>query len=524
MIRSLILFLGLISPTILLAQTDQELIRETLNQFIEGTVYNYPQKVREVFYPDTRMFLHNGADTAWVVSSETYASWYSRRTPGTQNKRINEIKSVEVVGDVAYAKLQVDVPAFGNRYSDLMLLKKIQGAWKIVGKATSATPIPRTAAELRAKPVKETVLTGLNKPWSMAFLTEQEVLITEKDGDLIWANLETKARKVIEGLPGDVARKIRIDTSKHAFGIFPPSAHGLERSFNAGWFQVLLDPDFEKNAWVYLSYAAENDKKESTTKVIRGKLNGMRLTSVEVLFEAAPYSHGLFHYGGGMIFGPDGKLYITIGERNLFEKNNPSLPLAQDMLDKRGKVIRLNPDGSIPKDNPVFQERSVPGLFALGIRASQGLTIRPGTEDIWFSEHGTIQGDELNILKPGVNYGWPYKTSGRYRTSDYHPQVPDGLVFEDPVYFWDKTVAPTGLAFYAGREFPDWNGNLIVPGLSKGSLWRMEIENDQVTAAEELYIDDRVRLRKVVVSPRGQLYLLTDEENGKIIRVKNAAR
>ena len=269
--RQLLLFLLISSGHYsLFGQTDQELIRQTLDQFIEGTVYNYPDKVATVFYPDTRMFLYNGSDTAWVVSSETYASWYGRRVPGTLNNRINEIKTIEVVGDVAYARLQVDVPSFGNRYSDLMLLKKIQGTWKIVGKATSATPIPKTPLELKANPKKETVITGLNRPWSMAFLHEGEAIIAEKDGDLLWVNLRSGERSVLGGLPDDVARKVKVDTAAHAFGIFPPQAHGQERSFNAGWFQVLLDPNFDKNRWVYVSYASENENRQSALKVIRG--------------------------------------------------------------------------------------------------------------------------------------------------------------------------------------------------------------------------------------------------------------
>ena len=143
---------------------------------------------------------------------------------------------------------------------------------------------------------------------------------------------------------------------------------------------------------------------------------------------------------------------------------------------------------------------------------------------IWFSEHGTIQGDELNILQAGANYGWPYQTTGKYRSEDYNPKVPEGANFKEPVYFWSQTVAPTGLTFYYGREFPQWKGNILVPGLSRGSLWRMVVQSDEVVASEELFVNDRVRLRKAVVSPRGQLYLLTDEENGKLVRVINENR
>lgn len=522
--KILIHILLLVQGLLVAAQTELDLIQEVLDDFILGTTYNYPDTIAAAFHPGTQMYLYNGSDTVWSVTSERYATWYSRRAPGTKNDRVSRIASIQVEGDVAYAKLEVDVASFGNRYSDLLLLKKIKGAWKIVFKCTSAEPIPKTPKESIGKPKKTIVMKGLKRPWSIAFLSEVEAIIAEKDGDLLLADLFEGTSKAISGLPDDVARKIRIDTTKHDWGVFPPRTHGMERSFNAGWFQVLLDPDFRNNQYIYVSYAAENSRKESTTKVIRGKLIGDQLTEVETLFLAEPYSHGLFHYGGGMIFGKDGKLYITIGERNLFEHNNPVPPLAQDVTDKRGKVIRINPDGSIPEDNPDFGPKAIKGLYATGIRASQGLTIHPETREIWFSEHGTMQGDELNILKPGANYGWPHKTSGGYRSEGYNPPVIPGTIFTDPNYYWDQTIAPTGLTFYSGRAFPQWEGDLIVPGLSKGNLWRLMIEDDVVVGTEELFIADRVRIRKAVLSPRGQLYLLTDEEDGKVILVKNANR
>ncbi len=503
------------------AQSESELIKEALNYYIEGTSYSYPEKIKKAFHPDCDMYLYNDADTLMVLSPERYASFFTRGVPGKFNGRVSEILALDIADDIAYAKIVVEIPSWRKRFYDLILLKKIEGQWKIIAKAASAEPLPQTDEQLRPQPEKEIILDKLNRPWSMAFLSETDVLIAEKDGQLLRVDLQTKERRAIKGAPTDVARAIRIDTAQYEPGVFFPSAHGKVLSYNAGWFQLLLDPDFKNNPYLYISYAAEDANRKSTTKVVRAKLEDNRLTEIQTLLLAAPYSDGLFHYGGGMIFGKDGKLYIAIGERNLYEHLNPLLPLSQDVADLRGKIFRINPDGSIPDDNPDFGPDAVKGLYATGIRATQGLTVHPDDGRIWFTDHGTIQGDELNILQPGANYGWPYQTSGKYRSRGYNPPIPEGIVFNAPVHFWDQTIAPTGLCFYTGNQFPMWKGDLIVPGLSKGSLWRVAIKEESVVGVEELLLDNRHRLRKAVMSPRGKLFLLSDEEDGKLILLKN---
>ena len=373
----------------------------------------------------------------------------------------------------------------------------------------------------KINPFKETVMENLKRPWSMAFISEDIALIAEKDGDLLRVNLATKERFPIKGFPGDLADSIEMVKGKFPFGTFPKAADGFKAKYNAGIFEVLLDPDYSKNSRIYISYVAENDQRQSTTKVIRAILKNDNLTEVETLLVATPYSHGLFHYGGGMAFGNDGKLYITVGERLFNEVLEPELPVAQDLKDRRGKIYRINPDGSIPDDNPNFGEDAVKGLYAIGIRAAQGITTHPQSGKIWFSEHGTRQGDEINILEKGANYGWPIKTTGTYRGKNYIPPKMEDITFTPPIWYWQHTVAPTGLTFYQGEEFPQWQYNLIVPGLSRGSLWRFTIQSEVIKSAEELFLDDRVRARKAVVSPEGKLYILTDYNNGKIIRIKN---
>ena len=291
---------------------------------------------------------------------------------------------------------------------------------------------------------------------------------------------------------------------------------------NTGKFEILLDPDFKNNKYIYLSYAAKAAKGR-TTKIIRAVLENDSLQQIKVLFVAEPYTYERVHYGGGMVFGNDGKLYFTIGERIFTEKDEPAIPIAQNIEDKRGKIYRINSDGTIPTDNPDFGDKATPGLYATGIRAAQGLTLETNTNKIWFSEHGTHQGDEINVLKAGANYGWPMKTTGKYRFAEFAPKPIPGNSYTEPVWSWLHTVAPTGLHFYSGNEFAAWNRNLLVGGLSRGSLWRMVIEGETIKSAEELFADDRLRIRKVVQSPMGKLYILSDELNGKLIRIKNGA-
>ncbi len=412
---------------------------------------------------------------------------------------ITQIVDLDITGNTGSAKAELITA--NSKFTDYFNLMKADERWYIVDKIS--TNAPHKIVEKPARPEKEIIVDELKRPWSIAFLSEDEVLISEKEGDLIKVNLLNKERTRINGFPSDMADSI---------AFYHPGD-------NTGKFEVLLDPDFSKNKYVYISYAAKSDKGK-TTKIIRAILEDNSLKKIQTLFVATPYTFERVHYGGGMTFGPDGKLYFTIGERLFNEKDEPALPIAQNVQDKRGKIYRINPDGSIPKDNPDFGPGAVPGLYAIGIRAAQGITYNPLTGKIWFSEHGTNQGDEVNILTPHANYGWPLKTTGKYRYSEYVPPVINDA-FTDPVWSWLHTVAPTGLLFYTGDEFSSWKNNLLVAGLSRGSLWRMTIEGDMIKSSEELFVDDRKRLRKVVQSPGGKLYVLTDQMNGMLIRIKN---
>ncbi|TQV69644.1 PQQ-dependent sugar dehydrogenase [Exilibacterium tricleocarpae] len=348
------------------------------------------------------------------------------------------------------------------------------------------------------------VSSGLARPWDIAFLSEREALVTEKQGGIKRVDLVDGSHNAITGLPDDLDNLVREDARD-----------------NSGLFGIALDPQFEATGWVYFAYSAL-EKSSGTiataTKVVRARLQDDVLVDMQTLAVAGPFSADRFHYGGGLVFGPDGKLYITFGERFLNEVDQPPLPVAQNKADLRGAIHRINPDGSLPVDNPDWG--AAPGTYATGIRAAQGLTVHPDTGDIWFSEHGARRGDEINVLAPAANYGWPVVTDGAYRDESYRPPQPEGITFTPPRWSWEETVAPTGLTFYTGSEFPAWRGDLFVAGLSRGSLWRLQVNDSRIVAAEKLFTEDPVRLRQVKQGLDGKLYMLTDESDGRILRIE----
>ena len=378
------------------------------------------------------------------------------------------------------------------------------GFLTLLGCHQKKRPIPHNTA---VAPIKEVVFEGLNRPWSIAFLSEQEALVTEKNGNLLKVDLRSKTKKIIKGFPMDLTDSIG----------------AIHIGDNSGIYEVLLHPDFSTNRRIYFSYAAKKRGVGKTTKFVMAQLENDSLTDIQPILVAEPFTHINYHYGGGMTIGPDQKLYLTVGERLFWEHDEPPLPIAQDVTDPRGKIHRFHLDGTIPQDNPKLGPNAIPSIYALGIRNTQGIAVQPETGRLWFTEHGTIQGDELNILQPGANYGWPNVTTGRLRSQDYKPPKLEGVTFTNPTWFWHHTVAPTGLHFYTGEEFPAWKNNLFVPGLSQGSLWRFHIEGDTLKSTEELFLDSRVRSRKVAQSPGGKLYILTDSEDGQIIRIKPKA-
>lgn len=335
-----------------------------------------------------------------------------------------------------------------------------------------------------------TLVEGLEHPWGMAFLPDNRLLVTERPGRLRLIENNQLHPQPITGLPEIVA------------------------SGQGGLLDVVLHPDYQNNGWIYFSFSA-GGRAGIGTEVARARLNGMRLTDVETIFQVAKKSQGGQHFGSRLVFDKKGYLFITVGERGDRER-------AQDLADHAGSVIRLHDDGRVPKDNPFVGRRDAkPEIFSYGHRNPQGMALNPVSGEVWTHEHGPQGGDEINIIASGKNYGWPVITHGvNYVLGTKIGEGTHKAGMEQPLYYWDPSIAPSGMAFYTGDKFPQWRHNLFVGALKFQLLVRLQLDNNKVVKEERLLTGQYGRIRDVRNGPDGYLYLLTDERNGKLLRIE----
>ena len=332
----------------------------------------------------------------------------------------------------------------------------------------------------------ETVATGLSHPWGLAFLPDGRMLVTERSGTLRLVSKDGKLSPPLSGVPKVVV------------------------AGQGGLLDVAIDPDFKSNSLVYLTYS-EPGKGGAGTAVARGKLGESGLDGVEVIFRQEPKVGGGNHFGSRLVFAPDGKLFVTLGERFTFTP-------AQDLTNDLGKIVRINPDGSVPKDNPfVGRTDARPEIWSYGHRNPQGAAIHPETGKLWETEFGPRGGDELNIPQAGANYGWPVVSWGSHYTGEDIPDPPTHPEFADAIYHWNPVISPSGITFYTADAIPGWKGNLLIGGLSEQAIVRLTLDGEKVVDEERIPMG--ARIRDVVQGPDGAVYALTDEGNGEILRL-----
>jgi len=344
----------------------------------------------------------------------------------------------------------------------------------------------------------ETFADGLSHPWGLAFLPGGRMLVTERGGNLRFVSPEGELSEPLAGLPEVDARD------------------------QGGLLDVALDPEFESNGLVYISYA-EPGEDGNGTAVARGRLvegEEPGLADVEVIFSQRPKERSTKHFGSRLVFDGSGHLFVTLGERS----NEAFREQAQDLDSHLGKIVRINPDGSVPEDNPFFgRDDALPEIWSYGHRNVQGAALHPETGALWINEHRPRGGDEINIPEPGRNYGWPVVSYGvNYSGTPVGTGEPEAEGMVGPIHYWTPSIGPSGMAFYTADAIPGWQGSLFVGGLAIPKLVRLELDGQSVTAEEALLADLDLRIRDVRQGPDGALYLLTDEDDGEILRITAA--
>lgn len=347
-----------------------------------------------------------------------------------------------------------------------------------------------------------TVAEGLVNPWSLAFLPSGKMLVTERPGRLRVLGADGTLSAPVAGLPAVDARG------------------------QGGLLDVVLDPAFAKNNLIYWSYAEPKEGQAgfNNTAVARGKFvddpAAPRVDEMQVIYHQRPAFNSPLHFGSRLVFGRDGTLFVTQGDRS----NIPGRMQAQNLDSGIGKIVRINTDGSIPKDNPfVGKEGALPEIWSIGHRNIQSAVLHPTTGELWEVEHGTRGGDELNIARKGKDYGWPTIAYGiEYRGGAITGGITQQAGMEQPAYYWDPVIGPSGMAFYTGNLFPAWKGNLFVGGHATNDLVRLVLDGEKVVGEERLLKDLQPkpeRIRDVRVGPDGALYVVTDGSAARILKL-----
>ncbi|MFN3745507.1 MAG: PQQ-dependent sugar dehydrogenase [Hyphomicrobiaceae bacterium] len=351
---------------------------------------------------------------------------------------------------------------------------------------TRAPGAPTTAVKV------ETVARGLVHPWGLQFLPDGRMLVTERPGRLRVVARDGTLSPPVTGVP-----------KVHAVG-------------QGGLLDVALAPDFPTSREIFLSFAEPREGNANGTSVASGRLeltaDGGSLTNVRVIFRQQPAYASNLHFGSRIVFAEDGTFFLTVGERYTLRQE------AQNPANHLGKIMRLNRDGTPFAENPKLPGWD-PAIWSIGHRNVQGAVRHPETGELWIADHGARGGDEINVVRKGHNYGWPVITYGR----DYSgAKIGEGTAkpgMEQPLYYWDPSIAPSGAAFYTGTRFPTWRGNLLVGGLAAQQLSRLVLDGEKVVAEERLLVDLGARIRDVRIGPEGAVWILTDHADGQILRL-----
>jgi glucose/arabinose dehydrogenase len=384
--------------------------------------------------------------------------------------------------------------------------------------ANAAQQKPAFAGQTRACAVKSdaafdvvVVAKNLDKPWAVEPLPNGDFLITEKSGNLRIVSSKGEVGQPIGGLLP--VNQDGVSTVSGQGGLPPITARG-----QGGLLDVALSPDFEKDRTIFWSFSEQREG-GSGTSVGRGVLSKdfKNLEQVRVIFRAMPtYNNGL-HFGSRLAFGPDGMLYITLGDR--FDKTT-TRPQAQQLSSHLGKIIRINPDGSVPADNPFAKQAgALPEIWTLGHRNVQSATFDDKGR-LWTVEHGAQGGDEVNLIEKGKNYGWAVISYGEeYSGESFAGNITQKEGYEQPIYYWDPVIAPSGAQFYTGAAFPAWRGSLFIGALKEQRLVRLVIKDNRVVGEEHLLADRGQRIRDVRQGADGALYVVTDQNNGELWKI-----